>query len=719
MPVQEKELQLLQSLQGQRPGCGGGEGGRVTPLQSVGLVRPIQPLKSQPSPTSPPGTKSPRPSASTLASGGASRSLKSVSLVELRRYFDRPIEDAARAIGICSTLLKKICRRYHIKRWPYRQVKSLDRTLECLKLAMTTARASAGQPGHDPKEEARLCQQIRLLEARKVELIESSTTLGSVQIAVEGEDLTEGKGRRTEGGTEDGRSFQLPSPAFLAWSEGPSPPHAPLSAPSPIAPWTPVGATTTGGHKRKCSDGAGDGEGSRHRDATPDESTDDTNDVNNKSSGGFGHGVARAPSTTSMLHLMSINSPTFEKPASPALSVPSSVPPSFPSSIPPSFPSSFTTGPPCGYTGASGAISAPLQDSLPPSMPFHVFLPQATAVQQVSTHLHQGDAAAAAPAPPAAAVASLGAAAGMTTCGIGTSFAPPSFPSSFPPSLNPSCFYPIPNLYGGFNEGFPASAAVTEGGTQGGDKAGLSMDTLRAAYIQHMALARAQMRNMYPSPLPYVPSSQATSSGTAGGLGGQAPFLHEQQTFQLQQQQQLYQQQYYMLWLQQQRQVPMPMPAFAFPQTLTTDLTRPKTDTAAIAKGEPGSTSAQCGTAGKTESGKEGFEEKAKAATDPVPAHQARAPPNTIAAAGKGLGSPCTPQGEGGSNLGRSTTVHTSPQPEDDKEREQEEGERLVSKAKLDACPCPTDLGWKESGSAGKGVGEGVTDSAALPSQRQ
>jgi hypothetical protein len=51
------------------------------------------------------------------------RSAKSITLDELRQYFDKPIEEAAKAIGICSTLLKKICRRYNIKRWPYRQVR--------------------------------------------------------------------------------------------------------------------------------------------------------------------------------------------------------------------------------------------------------------------------------------------------------------------------------------------------------------------------------------------------------------------------------------------------------------------------------------------------------------------------------------------------------------------------------------------------------------------
>jgi hypothetical protein len=58
-------------------------------------------------------------------SRGLPRSIKSITLDELRLYFDKPIEEAAKMIGICSTLLKKICRKYNIKRWPYRQVRAI------------------------------------------------------------------------------------------------------------------------------------------------------------------------------------------------------------------------------------------------------------------------------------------------------------------------------------------------------------------------------------------------------------------------------------------------------------------------------------------------------------------------------------------------------------------------------------------------------------------
>ena len=76
---------------------------------------PTHPLSTHP-PTHPP--THPQEEEEEEEEGG--RAPKTISLAELRLYFDKPIEDAAKAIGICSTLLKKICRKYHIKRWPYR-----------------------------------------------------------------------------------------------------------------------------------------------------------------------------------------------------------------------------------------------------------------------------------------------------------------------------------------------------------------------------------------------------------------------------------------------------------------------------------------------------------------------------------------------------------------------------------------------------------------------
>ena len=40
----------------------------------------------------------------------------------LRQYFHLPISAVGKELGVCATMLKKICRKNGIPRWPYRQV---------------------------------------------------------------------------------------------------------------------------------------------------------------------------------------------------------------------------------------------------------------------------------------------------------------------------------------------------------------------------------------------------------------------------------------------------------------------------------------------------------------------------------------------------------------------------------------------------------------------
>lgn len=47
---------------------------------------------------------------------------KRVSLRDLERYFEYPIEEVSRMMGVSTTIIKRLCRKYGIKRWPYRQV---------------------------------------------------------------------------------------------------------------------------------------------------------------------------------------------------------------------------------------------------------------------------------------------------------------------------------------------------------------------------------------------------------------------------------------------------------------------------------------------------------------------------------------------------------------------------------------------------------------------
>lgn len=61
---------------------------------------------------------------------------KYFSMDELRKYFHLPIVEVARQLGICTTLLKKICRKNKINRWPYRQIRSITKSIQSLEMAM-------------------------------------------------------------------------------------------------------------------------------------------------------------------------------------------------------------------------------------------------------------------------------------------------------------------------------------------------------------------------------------------------------------------------------------------------------------------------------------------------------------------------------------------------------------------------------------------------------
>lgn len=67
---------------------------------------------------------------------------KHISIEELRAHFDRPIIDVAKDFGICITLMKKICRRNGIKRWPHRQIRSLSKSIASMEAAMLSAHGS-------------------------------------------------------------------------------------------------------------------------------------------------------------------------------------------------------------------------------------------------------------------------------------------------------------------------------------------------------------------------------------------------------------------------------------------------------------------------------------------------------------------------------------------------------------------------------------------------
>jgi hypothetical protein len=58
-------------------------------------------------------------------------SAKTLHMNELQVVFHLPMAEAAVKLGVCSTVLKKICRRKGISRWPYRQIRKIDKVMSC------------------------------------------------------------------------------------------------------------------------------------------------------------------------------------------------------------------------------------------------------------------------------------------------------------------------------------------------------------------------------------------------------------------------------------------------------------------------------------------------------------------------------------------------------------------------------------------------------------
>ncbi|KAH7285679.1 hypothetical protein KP509_33G040700 [Ceratopteris richardii] len=65
-----------------------------------------------------------------------------LKMSDLAQFFHLPINAAAKELGICPTVLKKICRRNGMRRWPHRKIKSIERIIATLE---QTIAEGAGQ----------------------------------------------------------------------------------------------------------------------------------------------------------------------------------------------------------------------------------------------------------------------------------------------------------------------------------------------------------------------------------------------------------------------------------------------------------------------------------------------------------------------------------------------------------------------------------------------
>eukprot|EP01041_Mallomonas_annulata_P003591 gene3591-7135_t len=90
---------------------------------------------------------------------------KTIKVDDLRKFFHLPILQVAKQLGICTTLLKRICRCNNIKKWPYRQIRSITKSIQSLQMA-------ALNQSLQERERGRFLEQIQYLQYSLDALIE-------------------------------------------------------------------------------------------------------------------------------------------------------------------------------------------------------------------------------------------------------------------------------------------------------------------------------------------------------------------------------------------------------------------------------------------------------------------------------------------------------------------------------------------------------------------
>jgi len=92
-----------------------------------------------------------------------------IGFKELSQYFHLPINQVSQELGICATVLKKICRKCGVPRWPHRKIKSIDRIVQVLE--------SADPATVEEKDE--LEKEIIKLKTKKFNILNNPATLAN------------------------------------------------------------------------------------------------------------------------------------------------------------------------------------------------------------------------------------------------------------------------------------------------------------------------------------------------------------------------------------------------------------------------------------------------------------------------------------------------------------------------------------------------------------
>eukprot|EP01119_Soliformovum_irregulare_P004552 TRINITY_DN1559_c0_g1_i1.p1 TRINITY_DN1559_c0_g1~~TRINITY_DN1559_c0_g1_i1.p1 ORF type:complete len:289 (-),score=43.53 TRINITY_DN1559_c0_g1_i1:101-967(-) len=174
---------------------------------------------------------------------------RNITFEELSQFFHLPINQVAKELGVCATILKKICRRNGIPRWPHRKIKSIDKMIANLEMNLAK----------NPNEKEEIHQEVQLLRGKKVEILQNPTVISPVNtLKAPTVQLKKSKQQKAmhalesfKYGTPDISTYDLsphpPSPTrdrindlfvLLNESHAPSMPSKPATPPQVISPST-------------------------------------------------------------------------------------------------------------------------------------------------------------------------------------------------------------------------------------------------------------------------------------------------------------------------------------------------------------------------------------------------------------------------------------------------------------------------------------------------
>jgi len=75
------------------------------------------------------------------------RKPKDVAFNVIASKFNMPIDAAARDLGVCTTVIKKVCRQNGVQRWPYRRIRSVIKPILHLQAKVTSGQATLDEIG--------------------------------------------------------------------------------------------------------------------------------------------------------------------------------------------------------------------------------------------------------------------------------------------------------------------------------------------------------------------------------------------------------------------------------------------------------------------------------------------------------------------------------------------------------------------------------------------